>query len=86
MSRVRLEQLTVGSKLLVRSKNDWRDASVRSKMDEKIVLNVKSPSGRTYLLRRTAITEIDLVGDIALLVTERNEDWRQNLYKQDARW
>ena len=86
MSHFRLEELSVGSKLLVRAKNDWRNASVRSRVEEKIVLNVISPSGRTYTVRRTPISEIEFIGGVAILTAEQKEDWRENLCKQDARW
>jgi hypothetical protein len=86
MSTVRLDELIVGSKLLVRSRRDWRNASVRAILDEKILLNVVSTSGRTYLLRRKRESEILLMGDIAILPTDKDEDWRHNFCKHDARW
>jgi hypothetical protein len=86
MSQIRLEELCVGSRILIRAKSDWRNASIRSILDEKIILNVISPSGRAYLLRRRPAAEIEFLGNIAVLRTEESDDWRENLCKQDARW
>lgn len=86
MSQLRLDELIVGSRLLIRAKCDWRSASVRSIFEEKVILNVASPSGRTYLLRRTSETTVEFRDGIALLTGHENEDWRANLCKQDARW
>lgn len=81
-----LERLVIGSRLLVRSKTDWRHASVSRLTDEKVVLTVCSPSGRTYRLRRDADSEVVLNGEIPVLTSPYDDDWYDNFGKYDARW
>jgi hypothetical protein len=83
---VTLDQLPVGSRLLVRSRTDWRFAAV-SRIDEKrIVLTVCSPTGRTYRLRRELASEIFMEGTIPILAQEEPDNWRQNFGRYDVRW
>lgn len=83
---VRLDTLVTGSRLVVRSKKDWRFAAV-SKMDEgRVVLTVASPSGYSYRLRRDPDTEILLEGTIPILKYDVDESWRDNLGRYDLRW
>ena len=49
--------MQVGSRLLVRSRVEWRHASISKLADEKVVITVCSPGGRTYRLRRKADAE-----------------------------
>ena len=83
---VRLDTLVTGSRLVVRSKKDWRFAAV-SKMDEGlVVLTVASPSGYSYRLRRDPDTEILLEGTIPILKYDETDTWRDNLGQYDVRW
>ncbi len=83
---VRLDTLVTGSRLMVRSKKDWRFATV-SKMDEgRVVLTVASPSGYSYRLRRDADTEISVEGSIPILKYNETDTWRDNLGRYDVRW
>ncbi len=83
---VRLDTLVTGSRLVVRSKKDWRFAAV-SKMDEgRVVLTVASPSGYSYRLRRDPDTEILLEGMIPVLKYDETDTWRENLGQYDVRW
>lgn len=81
-----LNQLGVGSRLIVRSRTDWRFAAIAKIADERIVLTVCSPSGRTYPLRRDLDTQVSLEGTIPVLIQEDPEDWRLNLCHYDPRW
>lgn len=83
---VRLDTLVTGSRLVVRSRKDWRFAAV-SKMDEgRVVLTVASPSGYSYRLRRDPDTEILLEGTIPILKYDETDTWRDNLGHYDVRW
>ena len=83
---VRLDTLVTGSRLVVRSKKDWRFAAV-SKMDEGlVVLTVASPSGYSYRLRRDPDTEILLEGTIPILKYVESDTWRDNFGQYDVRW
>ena len=85
-TQIRLDQLPTGSRLIVRSKTDWRFAAVSKVVDERIVLTVCSPTGRTYRLRRDMDTEIFVEGIIPILVNDEPDDWRDNFGTYDYRW
>ena len=85
-TQIALNQLPIGSRLLVRSRVDWRFASVSRITDERVVLTVCSPSGRTYRLRRELDTTITFEGTIAVLPFDKTEDWRDNFGRYDHRW
>ena len=79
-------ELTVGSRLLYRSKKDWRFAVVSRFDAEKATLIVCSPKGGTYRLRRKLSAEIIFDGKIPILKVEIEEDWRENFSDYDFRW
>lgn len=85
-TQITLRHLPVGSRLLVRSKKDWRTAVVSQINEEKATLIVCSPSGRTYRLRRVLESEIIFDGKIPILKIEIDENWRENFTKYDFRW
>jgi hypothetical protein len=84
--QITLDQLAVGSRLVVRSRTDWRFAAVSRIADERVVLTVCSPSGRTYRLRRGRDAEISMAGLIPVLMSDRDENWRDNFSPYDVRW
>jgi hypothetical protein len=84
--QIRLDQLGVGSRLVVRSRSGWRFAAVSKIVEERIVLTVCSPNGRTYRLRRGLDSEITMEGTIPVLVYDEIEDWRANFCQYDLRW
>lgn len=81
-----LGDLTVGCRLLYRSKTDWRDAVVSRKGGSMATLTVLSPSGRTYRLRRPLATRIRRDGGIYVLMYEETAVWRENFAEYDPRW
>jgi hypothetical protein len=81
-----LNDLPVGSRLLVRSRRDWRFAAVSAVKEERIVLTICSPSGRTYRLRRDLDSEIFFEGFIPILKNDAADDWRENFGRYDLRW
>lgn len=83
---ITLRELPIGARLLIRSKTDWRSAVVCRFNEEKAVLSVCSPTGRTYRLHRVLETEIIFDGFIPILKIETEEDWRENFTKYDFRW
>jgi hypothetical protein len=80
-----LADLPIGSRLLVRSKVDWRTAAIAKVVDEKVTLTVASPTGFSYRLKRTSDTEIYFDGNLPIL-TNSDENWRENFTKYDVRW
>lgn len=83
---VRLDTLAIGSRLLVRSKKDWRFAAVSKMSEGRIVLTVCSPGGHTYRLRRDLDAEIVYEGSIPILKYSEPENWRDNFSRYDHRW
>ncbi len=80
-----LADLPIGSRLLVRSKVDWRTAAISKIVDENVTLTVASPTGFSYRLKRTLQTEIYFDGIFPIL-TNTDENWRENFTKYDLRW
>jgi hypothetical protein len=85
-TQITLDQVGVGSRLLVRSRVDWRFAAVSRIADDRVVLTVCSPTGRTYRLRRELDAQINLQGVVPVLAHESTEDWRENFSRYDHRW
>jgi hypothetical protein len=79
-------ELIVGSRLLYRSKENWRFAVLSRIDEEKATLIVCSPKGGTYRLRRNIDAEIIFDGKIPILKIEIEEDWRENFSDYDFRW
>ena len=85
-TQITLQQLAVGSRLIVRSKLDWRFAAVSKVVEERVVLTVCSPTGRTYRLRRDLDCELLMEGTIPILAYEETDSWRDNFSHYDVRW
>ncbi|HEV7699232.1 MAG TPA: hypothetical protein VGO43_03300 [Pyrinomonadaceae bacterium] len=83
---ITLDQLPVGSRLIVRSKKDWRFASVSKVVEARVVLTVCSPSGHTYRLRRGLDTAVVRDGILYILPYDCDDTWRENFTRYDARW
>ncbi len=85
-TQITLASLAVGTRLLVRSRLDWRFAAVSRVAEDRIVLTVCSPTGRTYRLRREMDAQIVMEGTIPILPHDKAEDWRGNFSRYDLRW
>lgn len=79
-----LRELPIGAKLLVQCKKDWRMAVVSISSEEKIVLQICSPSGRTY--RKKCAIETEILYDGAFHLLGEKNLWREQLVKYDNRW
>ena len=80
-----LKDLPIGSRLLVRSKKDWRSGVISKVFEEKVTILVASPRGGSYRLRRNLETEITFDGIMPILENS-DENWRDNFTKYDERW
>ena len=80
-----LKDLPIGSRLLVRSKKDWRSGVISKIFEEKVTILVASPRGGSYRLRRNLETEITFDGILPILENS-DENWRDNFTKYDWRW
>jgi len=85
-TQLALNSLPIGARLLVRSRKDWRTAAISKIVEDRVVLTVCSPTGRTYRLRRELDTEIFFEGIIPILKYDFPEDWRENFTPYDHRW
>ena len=83
---VMLSELPVGSRLVVRSKVDWRFAAVSKVVEERVVLTVCSPKGGTYRVRRQSDTILIRDGLLYVLPYDCEDTWRDNFGRYDSRW
>lgn len=81
-----LASLAVGSRLLVRSRENWRFAAVSRITGTVVILTVASPTGYNYRLRRAADAEILCDGAVPVLMAEYKDNWHENFGRYDARW
>ena len=81
-----LGEFPIGARLLIRTKKDWRVAVVSQFHTERVTLVVCSPNGRTYRLRRLLEMKIIFDGEIPILKSDLEENWRENFSKYDFRW
>lgn len=82
---VTLGSLPVGARLILRCRADWRAATVAAYETElgRVILNVASPKGGTYRVRRPSDTSLTHDGHIPIL---GEGHWRAGLARYDVRW
>ena len=80
-----LADLPLGAHLVLRCRKDWRDATIVAvnAEAEQVTLSVRSPTGRTYRLRRPLASALTFDGHVPLLGTGH---WRISLARYDSRW
>ncbi|MBX3244263.1 MAG: hypothetical protein KF685_07380 [Acidobacteria bacterium] len=85
--KITLGQMPIGTRLIVRSKKDWRFAVISRVVEETITISIASPTGYNYRIRRTPDAELQLDGVIPYLISADSKDtWRDNLARFDTRW
>lgn len=82
-TEINLNSLPIGAKLLVQCKKDWRTAVVSAVFDENIILQICSPSGRTYRKKCAVETILQFDGAFYLLGEGM---WQETFVKYDCRW
>ena len=84
-SAATLGSLPVGARLILRCRADWRPATVSAFELElgRVVLNVASPKGGTYRVRRPADSALHYDGHVPLL---GHGQWRAGFARYDVRW
>jgi hypothetical protein len=87
-TQLTIKDLQIGSRLLYRSKKDWRTAVISRFSDENATLIVCSPSGRTYRLKRKLKAKVYFQGSLLILKTDNypKEKWKDNYGVYDKRW
>jgi hypothetical protein len=80
-----LGALPVGARLILRCRADWRAATVAffDAANARVVLNVASPGGHTYRVRRPADAPLAYDGHLPVL---GRGSWRAGLARYDVRW
>ena len=80
-----LGSLPVGARLILRCRADWRAATVAAYEPDtaRVVLNVASPKGHTYRVRRPADATLAHDGHLPIL---GEGQWRAGLARYDVRW
>jgi hypothetical protein len=80
-----LGSLPVGARLILRCRADWRTATVAAFDSEsgRVVLNVASPTGHTYRVRRPHDSPLTHDGNVPVL---GEGFWRAALARYDVRW
>ena len=80
-----LGALPLGARLILRCRADWRAATVASFEPDlgRVVLNVASPHGHTYRVRRPADAALSHDGHRPVL---GEGQWRAGLARYDVRW
>ncbi|HKG13612.1 MAG TPA: hypothetical protein VKB12_09735 [Pyrinomonadaceae bacterium] len=80
-----LGSLPVGARLILRCRADWRAATIAAYEVGlgRVVLNVASPKGGTYRVRRPADAALYYDGHVPLL---GEGHWRAGLARYDVRW
>ena len=81
-----LGSLPVGARLILRCRADWRAATVAAFEPDlgRVVLNVASPNGHTYRVRRPADSELQADGPFHVLGP--GGSWRACFARYDFRW
>jgi hypothetical protein len=85
-TQITLHDLPIGARLLVRTKKDWRMAAVSRFSEDRAVLTICSPSGRTYRLYRDLDCLVIFEGIFPMLEPDEVENWRDNFSIYDRRW
>jgi hypothetical protein len=78
-----LGSLPVGARLILRCRADWRTATIAAIEGERVVLNVASPTGHTYRVRRPPDAALSFDGHLPVL---GQGCWRAGLARYDVRW
>lgn len=78
--------MPVGTRLLFRSRKDWRFAVVSKITAESVTLSVASPSGYNYRVRKPLDMMIAFDGPFATVSNFPAETWKDNLTNYDTRW
>jgi len=84
-----LGSLPTGARLILRCRADWRAATVAGFEPDtaRVVLNVASPNGHTYRVRRPADSELNADGPFQVLGPAGSVGaWRACFARYDLRW
>jgi hypothetical protein len=82
-TEITINQLAVGTRLVVQCKKERRAAVVSAISEGKVVLQICSPSGRTY--RKSCAAETVIVSSGAVLFLGEGV-WQENFVRYDSRW
>jgi hypothetical protein len=81
--QINLCELPTGTRLIIQCKKDWRMAVVSTVREESVILQICSPTGRTYRKKCAVETFVYLDGAIPFL---GEGIWKETFAKYDFRW
>lgn len=77
--------MPTGARLLFRSREEWRAATISGITGDRISIHIASPRGRTYRITRTPDTELHFDGRFFRLAAEFVTD-KAPFATYDPRW
>ncbi len=81
--QINISELPTGARLIIQCKKDWRMAVVSAVLEESVILQICSPTGRTYRKKCAVETFVNLDGALPVL---GEGGWRETFAKYDFRW
>lgn len=84
--KVKLSLLPTGTRLLFRSRNEWRAAAIAGFDGEKASIHIASPRGRTYRIYRSVDSLLTFDGRFYRLTAENSAPVNAQLASYDRRW
>jgi len=85
-TQITLRELPVGTRLIIRTRKDWRSAVISRTGERDVALRVCCSSGRTYWTRRDSEMFVLKEENIFRLETIAEDDWRTNFARFETRW
>ncbi|MEW6362013.1 MAG: hypothetical protein AB1477_07845 [Acidobacteriota bacterium] len=85
-NKITLSQMPIGSRILFRSRNEWRAASIARVADGRVSIQIASPLGRIYRISRSADTALYFDGRFYRLRPKVNSGDFVPVAVYDRRW
>lgn len=83
---VKLSLLPTGTRLLFRSRNEWRAAAIAGFAGERVSIQIASPRGRTYRIYRPMDSLLTFDGRFYRLTAENSAPVNAEIASYDRRW
>jgi hypothetical protein len=77
--------LPTGTRVVIRSRTDWRTGAIARSNDEKVTVSVASPSGRNYRIRLEKSIRVNTREPIYIIPKGSDVDWLSVFCEYDDR-